>query len=371
MLELYLSDFEVLSSQGDLVETVKAIQQNKITIGTLNICTDVEDINVPYFLLEKPVKENADDIYQALKAFTSSVILRLEDKYGADSLSTTALIIGTTVGDLYAVSSVVASLHSPQKPPFISTKTSIDSYAKCLADEFGLFDLTFTINTACTSSANALLEGANLIQAGIVQQVIVLGVEIHSALISNGFSSMGLLTESVQKPFENERDGLVLGEGLAAVVVSKKPSKHQLRGGYSNCHAATVTGVSESGEEYSNVMQRALKKSAVSEDELTAIKTHATSTQGSDESEMNALKRLKKQPHLSALKPYIGHTIGACGVLELALFLTSIEAGFIPKLPQYKEHEKCHEGIFMLNFFGFGGNNVSLIVSSSQNETLY
>jgi len=371
MADLYLSDFEVLSSQGDLGETIKAIQTCDINIDTLHICTDVQNIDVPYFLLKKKIDENVDEIYQALKTLMTKIVTQLKAKDGRDSLKNTSIIIGTTLADLYVVSSIQSSLYMVEKPPFESTKTSIDSYAKRLANEFGLFDLTLTINTACTSSANAILEGANLINAGIVERVIVLGIEIHLPLMSSGFSSMGLLTESLQKPFEDERDGLVLGEGLAGVVVSKVPSKHKLKGGYSNCHAETITGVSMNGDEYINVMKRALDRAGVAEGELSAIKTHATSTKGSDESEMNALKMFKELPLLSALKPYIGHTIGACGVLELTIFLACIDVGFIPKLPSHKVHEKCCEGVFMLNFFGFGGNNVSLLVSSGEHETVY
>ena len=71
-------------------------------------------------------------------------------------------------------------------------------------------------------------------------------------------------------------------------------------------------------------------------------------------------------PTLCALKPYVGHTIGACGTLELALFLSCIEDNFIPKLPSQSEALKCSGGTFLLNYFGFGGNNTSLVIQSEQ-----
>ena len=220
------------------------------------------------------------------------------------------------------------------------------------------------MNSACTSTANAILDGANLIRASIAERVIVLGIELNSPLISSGFSAMDLLSQNEQKPFSDDRDGLVLGEGIASLLISKKPSKHKLLGGFSNCNSENITGVSESGEEYIQVMKQAMLMADVDKDEISAIKVHATSTPASDLSEMNSLNFFSNKPKLSALKPYIGHTVGVSGVLELCLFLTCIDEGFLPKLPSEKEHIKMNAGLFLCNYFGFGGNNVSILIDS-------
>lgn len=371
MSDIYISDFEVLSSQGDLSATVKAIKNITINTSRKHITTDIQSIDIPYFLLQKKIKEDQLAIYQGLKSILSNIITKFVAKNGDEILSSTALIIGTTLTDLNIADSIEICVYAKKKPTYTSKKTSIDTYAYQLAKEFGLSELTMTINTACTSTANAILEGTNLINAEIVQAVIVIGIETYSSLISSGFFAMELLTTTVQKPFTSKRDGLALGEGLAGVVLSKKPSRHHLLGGYSNCNSLTITGVSENGGEYVEVMRQALVNAGINAISLTAIKTHATSTPASDLSEMNALKMFKEMPLLSALKPYIGHTLGACGVLELAIFLACIDDGFIPKFPMQQKHDSCNKGIFLLNYFGFGGNNVSLIISSGLNETLY
>ncbi|MCW8838445.1 MAG: beta-ketoacyl synthase N-terminal-like domain-containing protein [Thiovulaceae bacterium] len=363
MPNIYLSNFELLSSQGDLSDTLKAIKNNDITISKKHIVTDIQSVDAPYFLLKDEIKEDKDEIYQALENITSKIISGLEAK----DLPSTALIIGTALADMYIIESIADSVYENEKKPYKSEKTSIDTYAKKLSKKFGLNDFTMTINTACTSSANGILEGSNLIKAGIVDSVIVLGIEIYSPMMSSGFSAMNLLSLNKQRPFEDSRDGLVLGEALAGIVLSKEKSKHELLGGYSNCNASSITGVSESGEEYIEVMKKALINSQTCAKSLSAIKTHATSTHASDLSEMNAMDDMfEKKPTLCALKPYVGHTIGACGTLELAIFLSCIDDGFIPKLPSKRKNTQCENGIFLLNYFGFGGNNTSLIVQSGQ-----
>ena len=361
MANIYISNFEILSSQGDLKTTVEAIKNNDISIPKKHIVTDIQSVDAPYFLLSKEIKEDKDEIYKELEKLLYKIVSKLD----ATSLASTGIIIGTALADLYIAESIEKSVY--EDAPYSSKKTSIDTYASKLAKKFGLNEFTMTINTACTSSANAVLEASNLINAGILKSVIVVGIEIHSEMLSSGFSAMNLITLDKQRPFEDERDGLVLGEAIAAIVLSKNPSSHKLLGGYSNCNSLSITGVSDSGEEYVEVMNKALLNSKVSKEDIDAIKTHATSTPASDESEMNSMDAMfEDKPILCALKPYVGHTIGACGTLEIALFLSSIENGFIPKLPSQGKHTECNGGIFMLNYFGFGGNNTSLIIQSEQ-----
>jgi 3-oxoacyl-[acyl-carrier-protein] synthase-1 len=292
---------------------------------------------IPYFSLEKEIKQNQKDIYKAIKDVVSKVIPKDRKK--------TALLVGTALVDWYLVDAINACAYE-QKEPYSSKKRSIDSYAKDLSDEFGLSGFTQTINTACTSSANALLEARNLISAGILEYVIVVGVEVYSPVMSSGFYSMDLLSQSKPKPFAEDRDGLVLGEGVGAMLLGKEESPWELLGGFSNCNSETITSVSSSGDECVEVIHNALKNCALHVKDITAIKAHATGSRANDEAEMNAIKKVfKVEPKIITLKQHIGHTIGASGVLEIGYLMQSKE-----------------NGTFMCNYFGFGGNNISLIV---------
>jgi len=185
---------------------------------------------------------------------------------------------------------------------------------------------------------------------------------------------MELISNTHAKPFDKNRDGLVLGEAIGAILVGKGDSKWSLLGGFSNCNSATITSVGASGDECVEVIQEALDRLNLTSKDITAIKAHATGSISNDEAEINAISRVfESGVDFTALKPYIGHTIGASGVVEIALFMGCIDDGFIPKtlfcdesisqthMPLNK-HKECKDGLFMCNYFGFGGNNISLVI---------
>ena len=374
MDNIYLSDYHILSSQGDLPQTINAIKSGDIRVSSKVITTNMEVVEAPYFLFEDEIAEEQSAVYKALREIALKVVNSLDN----ERRKSTALIIGTAIVDLNIADSIEASVYEDERKEYSSKKYSVDSYAKEISREFGLNDFTMTINTACTSSANALLEGANLIESGIFESVVVIGAEIFSTMMSSGFSGMKLLSLTNQKPFDKNRDGLILGEGLAGILLSREKSPWVLKGGFSNCNSVNITAVSEDGREFVEVMKNALVDSMVCAKNIRALKTHATSTPASDLSEINAIGEVfDKGIVFSALKPYIGHTIGACGVLELSIFISCIDNGFIPKTiscdepmdKKYvplKNHKECSEGIFMLNYFGFGGNNTSIIIEKEQ-----
>lgn len=299
---------------------------------------------IPYFSLEKKIGQNQEEIYQAIKEVVSKVLPKQR--------KSTALLIGTSLVDWNLVDAINACAYE-EKKPYSSKKRSIDSYAKDLANEFGLSNFTMTINTACTSSANALLEAKNLIDANIVEYVIVVGLEVFSPIMSSGFAGMELLSKTKPKPFANDRDGLVLGEGVGAILLGKDTAPWELLGGFSNCNSQTITSVSSSGEECVEVMEKSLENCALHVKDITALKAHATGSQANDEAEMNAINKVfQNKPSILTFKQYIGHTIGASGALEI---------GYLMK--------KASSGTYMCNYFGFGGNNTSIIVRKND-ETL-
>jgi len=370
MHSINILDYSIRSAQGDITDTLSAIKNKNIKISTKAVATLDDDIDVPYFVFENEVKDERDEITNAIKEIVSNIATNLS----RDKKERTVLIIGTALVDKNVINAVEDKNSEYTKNPENFSKTSIDSYADDIAKELGLNSFTMTICTACTSSVNAILEARNLINAGLVDYAIVVGIEIFSKMMSGGFSSMNLLSLGEQKPFDKERDGLILGEAIAAVLLGRDDSSWSLRGGYSNCNSETITSVSASGDEFAEVMLNAMELSGVNAEDICAIKAHATSSLSNDLAEINAISELfSKEITFTAIKPYVGHTLGACGVLELAILMASVDDGFIPKtinhresiLQDYlplKEHKVCKDGIFMLNYFGFGGNNTTIII---------
>lgn len=370
MASINILDYEICSAQGDLQQTLDAIKNQEITISSKTITAEQEDVSIPFFSFKDEVAQNQESIKSAIR----KILLKIIPKIDKDKRESTALIIGTSLVDWYLVDAINDTVYEYKKTPYYSKKHSIDSYAKELSKEFGLNEFTMTINTACTSSANALLEASNLINCGVVDYAIVLGVEIFSPIMSSGFQAMNLISSTKPKPFDEGRDGLVLGEAIAGILLGRDESKWSLEGGFSNCNSATITSVSQSGDECVEVMQKALQNSNIEAKNITALKAHATGSDSNDLAEINAISKVFDNSLVfTALKPYIGHTIGASGVLEISLFMAAIDDGFIPKtlsceksiLSDYmptKEHVECDSGVFMCNYFGFGGNNISLII---------
>ncbi|RRS30010.1 MAG: 3-oxoacyl-ACP synthase [Epsilonproteobacteria bacterium (ex Lamellibrachia satsuma)] len=373
MASVNILNYEIHSAQGDLHQTLNAIKNEEIILSSKFIKVDQKEINIPFYAFENEVQEEQESIYGAIR----ELLLKLVSGMSEKRRRSTALIIGTSLVDLYLVDAIEACVYESERTVYSSQKHSIDSYAKKLSNEFGLNEFTMTINTACTSSANAMLEASNLIRSGVFDYAIVLGVEIFSSIMSSGFYTMDLISDRMPKPFDINRNGLVLGEAIAGILLGKDDSKWSIEGGFSNCNSSTITSVGKGGDECVEVMQKALEDANIVAEDITALKAHATGSESNDLAEINAISKVFDDTLIfTALKPYVGHTIGASGALEIAIFMATIDNGFIPKtlsctesiLADYipiSESKECKSGLFMCNYFGFGGNNISLIIKKA------
>jgi 3-oxoacyl-(acyl-carrier-protein) synthase len=159
---------------------------------------------------------------------------------------------------------------------------------------------------------------------------------------------------------------------------NRKGSGFSCLGGANLCDTFSVTSHDEEGTMVAETMNRALARAGIDPGEICAVKAHATGTENNDRTECAAMRLVfgSRIPPVTCLKPFIGHTVGACGVSELILLTESIRAGFIPATPGFREMDEAlnlapltenrptGEGVFMLNYFGFGGNCTTLILSN-------
>lgn len=259
----------------------------------------------------------------------------------------------------------------------VLTNPGMSRVAEQIRQTFALQGPDFSFNTACTSSANALLYAASLVDAGVIDHALVVGMEFANETTTYGFEGLQLLSRQTMRPFAPERDGLVLGEACAAVVVGRDllPGKTTaLIGGANRCDTFSMSLTREDGGVVSGVMTEALDHAGINPQQLSCVKTHGTATPGGDQAEENGMRRLFRSPVLcSALKPYVGHTLGACGLAELILFCQGLDAGFAAGLTGtmqpgteglalHPARQPLSTGHFLLNYFGFGGNNTSLVL---------
>ncbi|AEF20422.1 beta-ketoacyl synthase N-terminal-like domain-containing protein [Pseudomonas fulva] len=252
--------------------------------------------------------------------------------------------------------------------------TSLDLIADRLRQLWGFND-AFTLNTACTSAANGLLYGARMLGAGLYRRVLVLAFETPSAIAQQGFGALGLVSPSGEyRPFHPQRDGLVLGEAYAATLLALEPGPAplaRLLGGFSACDTSSLTNTREDGSHIEWVMRQALRSAGVDAGQIGLVKPHGTATGANDRAESNGVRLLfgDALPPLCVLKPWLGHTLGACGLTETLLLVENL--AHLPAcdyardalLPLPGEPLAISESSLLLaNYFGFGGNNASLVL---------
>ncbi|MGH8446159.1 MAG: beta-ketoacyl synthase N-terminal-like domain-containing protein, partial [Solimonas sp.] len=234
----------------------------------------------------------------------------------------------------------------------------------------------YALSTACSSAANALLYAGFALRDGTLDDALALGIEEENRISQQGFFSLMLATRTLSKPFDAQRDGIALGEGAAVLHLSAQRgiSRWQLLGGASLCDVSHPTN--PSAQRIADTMRLALEEAGIAASEVRAVKAHGTGTRANDQAEAQGLRLLfgDAVPPFTSLKPVLGHTLGACGALETAAFAACLERGFVPPtagfadadpelgLAPLREAAAWRGGVALLNFFGFGGNNCSLLL---------
>ena len=199
-----------------------------------------------------------------------------------------------------------------------------DYVATFIAEKFSLRGPVNTFSTACSSSAGAIVKGAELIMADLADAVIVGGIDIASDTTLIGFNALEAVSSEITNPFSKNRHGITLGDGAAFFVLSREPlSKIQLLGWGESSDAYHMTSPDPSGEGAQKAIQRALDNSKLKPQDVGYINLHGPGTKLNDSMESKAVDTIFgskgiKVP-VSTTKPVTGHTLGAAAALELAI----------------------------------------------------
>lgn len=254
-----------------------------------------------------------------------------------------------------------------------------------IADKVGFTEYITTISTACSSSANALMYGARLVKQGLLRRAVCGGTEALTRFTLNGFNSLKNVDKRPCRPFDQQRNGLNLGEGAAYLVLESESLARENNSrilaeltGYCNTNEAFhPTAPSPEGDGAYTAMKTALAMSGRSTGEVQYVNVHGTATLNNDISEGKALERLfgAQVPPFSSTKPFTGHTLAAAGAIEAIYAVLAIQHQVIfPNLnfteqmeelsitPETRLLEAPVETVIS-NSFGFGGNNASLVIS--------
>ena len=277
--------------------------------------------------------------------------------------------------------------------PYRVTQTMGSTVSACLATSLKIKGVNFSISSACSTSAHCIGSAWEQIQLGNQDVIIAGGAEDEHWTQSGLFDAMGALSSNynenptaASRPFDENRDGFVISGGGGILIVeelehalSRKAKIYAEIKGYS----ATSDGddmVAPSGEGAKNCMKKSLEMSGLKS--VDYLNAHGTSTPAGDPIELNAIKSVFKDdiPLVSSTKSLTGHTLGAAGVQECIYSILMMNGNFIagnknltdpiPEADGINIPEKSLEkefDSFMSNSFGFGGTNVSLVLSKFKN----
>ena len=306
------------------------------------------------------------------------------------------VIFGSGVGGIGAVldGSEKYLTKGPRRvSPFMVPMMLPDTAPGQTAIEFGLRGPNMSISTACASSANAIGEAAENIKRGSADVVLTGGSEAAIVQIAlAGFNVMDAISkrnddpQSASRPFDLDRDGFIMGEG-AAVLVLESFEHASARGatilgelvGYAATNDAFhISAPADNGEGAARCMRLALEDARIAPERIGYINAHGTSTKLNDSSETAAIKTVfgatAYDIPISSTKSMTGHLLGASGALEALFCLNAIQESTLPPTTNYETPDpECDLDYVpnnarsrtleyvMSNSFGFGGHNASLI----------
>lgn len=281
--------------------------------------------------------------------------------------------------------------NQPKFSPYFVPKLIINMAPGLISMKYNLMGINYATVSACATSNTAIMDAMNYIRWGKAKVMITGGSEAAITEASfGGFSALRAMSqrndnpEQASRPFDKDRDGFVMGEGAATLVLeeyehAKARGAHiyaELSGAAMTADAHHMTATHPDGIGASMAMKQALSDSSLNPEDVDYVNTHATSTPMGDKSETSAIantfQHYTSTLHISATKSMTGHLLGAAGAIEAVASIKSINDGVIPptintenicdEIPKtlnivLKEAAERTVNVAMSNTFGFGGHN--------------
>ena len=288
--------------------------------------------------------------------------------------------------------------NGPKYNPFFIPKMIADIAAGQISIDHGFRGPNFATVSACASSNNALIDAFNYIRLGMADAIVAGGAEaaVYPAGVG-GFNSMKALStrndepEKASRPMSGSRDGFVIGEGAAALVLEELEHAKargakiyaEVAGGGLSADAYHITATHPEGLGATLVMENALRDAGMKPEDIDYINLHGTSTPVGDVSEAKAVKKVfgdhAYKLNLSSTKSMTGHLLGAAGALEAVFTVKAVTDNIVPPTINHEEGDNDPEIDYNMNWtfnkaqereinaalsntFGFGGHNAALII---------
>ncbi len=318
-----------------------------------------------------------------------------------EALCRTGVLMGSGIGGLESIAKTAVTLHErgPRKvSPFFIPSALINLLSGQIQIRHGFKGPNHAVVTACSTGAHAIGDAGRLIQLGDADVMIAGGAEAAICRIGiAGFAASRALSTSFNdqpekgsRPWDQDRDGFVMGEGAGAVVLEeyehakKRGAKiyAELVGYGLSGDAHHITAPASDGDGGFRAMKAALQRAEMNADDIDYINAHGTSTPLGDEIELGAIKRLfgdaADRLSMSSTKSSIGHLLGAAGAVEAIFSILALGRGVVPPtlnldnpsegcdidLVPHNAKERVVRAV-LSNSFGFGGTNASVILKKA------
>lgn len=259
-------------------------------------------------------------------------------------------------------------------------RISLHRSAALIAETLQLAHKPLVISNACISGSVALITAKRLLETGKYKHAVVVGCDRFSGFVFKGFQSFHALAPGQCRPFDKDREGINLGEAAAAMVLSVQAESSAgqafavLAGGGISNDANHLSGPSRTGEELAAAITTALQEAGIAPQAVDAISAHGTATLFNDEMEAKALNHAGvAHAVLHSLKSYIGHTLGAAGIIESVIACVAMQqgvqiaslgyeaSGVSQPLQVLTATRQTAYSVLLKTASGFGGCNAALV----------
>jgi 3-oxoacyl-[acyl-carrier-protein] synthase II len=359
---------------------------------------EVKNLDIEQFIERKEARK--------MDPFTQYAMVAVEEAMGDSGLnletldlSRAGVIWGSGIGGIKTFQDEVMAFSqgdgTPRFNPFFIPKMIADIAAGFISIKYGFRGPNFVTVSACASATNALIDAFNLIRLGKADVFISGGSE--AAVTESGiggFNAMKALSQrndspqTASRPFDNDRDGFVLGEGAGALILEELEHAKargakiyaELVGGGMTADANHITAPHPEGLGASSVMRIALEDAGLRPEQIDYINVHGTSTPLGDVSETKAIQQIfgehAYQMNISSTKSMTGHLLGAAGAIEAIACILAMQHSLVPPTINHFTDDEAFDPRLNLTFnkaqereinyalsntFGFGGHNCSVI----------
>ncbi|WP_318357047.1 beta-ketoacyl-[acyl-carrier-protein] synthase family protein [Enterobacter sp.] len=297
-------------------------------------------------------------------------------RFGRDRV---AVVLGTSTSGLdEGDKHVDLTLNGQASPRWQYAQQELGDPSRFLSRWLQLEGPAFTLSTACSSSARAIISGRRLIDAGLADVAIVGGADTLSRMPVNGFHSLESLSASLCQPFARDRCGITIGEGAALMLLTREPQPLAVLGIGESSDAYHISAPHPQGVGATRAIEQALAEAGITPADVGYINLHGTATPLNDQIESRVVNALfGEQTPCSSTKHLTGHTLGAAGITEAALSALILQENlplppqdfsrspWDPALPPcgiLTTAQPLTRPVILSNSFAFGGNNASILL---------